>query len=170
MEIRPLSPSGTALSAMAIKERKRRRVARFPRPKERERKRDARNRKPRSLPPRKLTPHSPEWANLRGVSHHDQISSLDIAESAQLLEQRAETNVPGVRSCRRSGPRGEPWQCGTLSGLRARRERPSNCGAATRSYEFSPSDVDGHVTPPVGVMSIQWRDDTTPLSRGLRPL
>jgi hypothetical protein len=33
--------------------------------------------------------------------------------------------------------------------LRARRERPG-CRATKRGYEFSPSDVDGHVTLPWG--------------------
>jgi len=100
MEIRPLSPSGTALSAMAIKERKRRRVARFPRPKERERKREARNRKPRSLPPRKPTPHSPEWANLRGVSR------VEIFSSQGTLETDKANYRPPALASRAGGPPG----------------------------------------------------------------
>ena len=34
--------------------------------------------------------------------------------------------------------------------LRARRERPRSCRAAQCEYEFSPSDVDCHATPPAG--------------------
>ena len=34
--------------------------------------------------------------------------------------------------------------------LRARRERPRNRRAAQSEYEFSPSDVDCHATPPAG--------------------
>src|SRR5262245_48048761 len=34
--------------------------------------------------------------------------------------------------------------------LRARRERPPRCCAAQGKYEFSPSDVDCHATPPAG--------------------
>jgi hypothetical protein len=45
--------------------------------------------------------------------------------------------------------------------LCARRERPRHRCAAEREYEFSPSDVDCHVTLPWGVMSMQWKDDTT---------
>jgi hypothetical protein len=34
--------------------------------------------------------------------------------------------------------------------LRVRRERPRGCCAAQCEYEFSPSDVDCHATPPAG--------------------
>jgi hypothetical protein len=34
--------------------------------------------------------------------------------------------------------------------LRARRQRPRGCRAAQCEYEFSPSDVDCHATPPAG--------------------
>jgi len=41
--------------------------------------------------------------------------------------------------------------------LRPRPERPRDRRAAKRGYEFSPSDVDCHMTLPRGVMLMQWR-------------
>jgi hypothetical protein len=46
--------------------------------------------------------------------------------------------------------------------LRARRKRPRSCCAAQCEYEFSPSDVDCHATPPAGgrVHAIEGDDIT----------
>jgi hypothetical protein len=45
--------------------------------------------------------------------------------------------------------------------LRARRDRPRGRRTAERGYEFSPPDVDCHVTLPWGVMPTQWKDYIT---------
>src|SRR5262249_2339463 len=51
--------------------------------------------------------------------------------------------------------------------LRARRQRPRCRRAAERCQEFSSSDVACHVTLRLGVILMQWRNDTTFPSRGL---
>jgi hypothetical protein len=46
--------------------------------------------------------------------------------------------------------------------LRTRRERPRSCCAAQCEYDFSPSDVDCHATPPAGgLCACNRRDDIT---------
>jgi hypothetical protein len=58
-----------------------------------------------------------------------------------------------------------------LALLRARRDRPSSGCAAKRDNEFSPSNVDCHVTPSRGgSCPCYGGDDTTLPSRGLRLL
>jgi hypothetical protein len=57
-----------------------------------------------------------------------------------------------------------------LALLRARRDRPSSGCAAKRDNEFSPSNVDRHVTLPWGSCPCNGGDDTTLPSRGLRLL
>ena len=45
--------------------------------------------------------------------------------------------------------------------LCAHRDRPRSRRAAERGYQLSPSDVDCPCDPPVGVMLMRWRDDTS---------
>jgi len=45
--------------------------------------------------------------------------------------------------------------------LCAHRDRPRSRRAAERGYQLSPSDVDCPCDPPVGVMPMRWRDDTS---------
>jgi hypothetical protein len=49
------------------------------------------------------------------------------------------------------------WHCRLL---RTRRERPRDCRAAKRDYEFSPSNVDCHVTLHLGVNALGHANNT----------
>jgi hypothetical protein len=82
----------------------------------------------------------------------------------QPLEERRETHLPFRVVRGKIHEHADPPH--PLALLRARRERPRYRYAAERGYEFSPSDVNCHVTLPWGSF-MQWRDDITLPSHGL---
>src|SRR6266498_2938158 len=73
------------------------------------------------------------------------ISTLNISGFAETLSEGSYT--AGERGGRFGPKISDHRHCWLL---RARRDRPRRCCAAQGDYEFSPSDVDYHATPPAG--------------------
>ena len=77
------------------------------------------------------------------LDHH--VLALDGAGFVEAFTERSGLAHGGLG--RPAADKADHRQCRLL---RTRRERPRSCCAAQCEYEFSPSDVDCHATPPAG--------------------
>ena len=84
-------------------------------------------------------------ASLRPAILDRDVATLDPTKFAQPLHK---SGNPLALNRRVGGQESDGRQFARL--LRARRERPRRRRAAQCEYEFSPSDVDCHATPPAG--------------------
>jgi len=94
---------------------------------------------------RRLTSWQPIESALRPAVFDHDVLALDVAGLLQALAECAQAVREWVGRQRVQKP-----DRGLRRLLRARRHRPRSCCAAQCEYEFSPSDVDCHATPPAG--------------------